>query len=292
MAKIKVYDISVVGSAGFLGSAIVRIASSEGSRVAEFGRSRPVMTDGVLDSDAASSRHLVWAAGSLSPLLAHERPDLVEDELDEFRRVLDAVSAASPDQHVVLLGSGGTAYDIQDPAPHSETSPVGPSSAYGRYKVAEEDVLRASGLSHTVLRVANAYGPGQKGARGQGVLAFWMRAILQGESIKLLGSGDVARDYVYVDDVARAVTAVAGTEAAPALLNVGSGVPTSLDELLSVLRSVVGNSHPFDVEHLPARGVDVPSTWLNVSEAARTIGWEARTPLEDGVRLMWNWLVE
>lgn len=284
------YDISIVGSAGFLGSAIVRAARSQGHSVAEFGRSNPVVVDGRVSPDVENSSHIVWAAGSLSPVVAQERPDLVREELAAFEAALSALSARAPHLAVILLGSGGTAYDVSDPAPHSETSPVGPASAYGRYKLAQEEVLRESGLAHTVLRVANAYGPGQLGARGQGVLAFWMRAILSGQPIQILGSTDVARDYIYVDDVAGAVIAAMSTEGAPSVLNVGSGTPTTLGDLLNVVKHAVGGLHPVRVEHLPARGVDAPSTWLDVAEAARTVGWAPTTPLDTGVSRMWEWL--
>ena len=55
--------------------------------------------------------------------------------------------------------------------------------------------------------MANAYGPGQRPAPGQGVLAHWMEAILAGEEVQLYGDPDATRDYVFVDDIARAAVA-------------------------------------------------------------------------------------
>ena len=283
------YDIALVGSGGFLGSAIARALTARENSVVSYTRQSPVYSDGCLDDAAASASVLVWAAGGISPTVAQEHPALVRSELDHFRQVMDAVAAQPAPPRVVLLSSGGTVYGQPAAPPFREDDDPQPANAYGEYKLAQERVLDASGVVGTSLRVANAYGPGQQGARGQGVLAIWMRSVLAGEPIRIHGSGAVARDYVFVDDVAEAVAHVVDRADAPRALNIGSGQPTPLDDLVAHVVAVVGESRVI-VDRMPSRGVDADSTWLDVTLARDRIGWMARTPLADGVGRMWRWI--
>jgi UDP-glucose 4-epimerase len=284
-----VYDIALIGSGGFLGAAIGRELEARGRTVVPFTRSTPLLADGRIASSAESVSVVVWAAGGISPTVAFERPDLVVDELTQFRLVMDALAASPHPPRVVLLSSGGTVYAAPALPPHSERERLNPSNAYGEYKLAEEVAVREAGLTGTAVRISNAYGPGQQGARGQGVLAVWMRAILAGEPIRIHGSGEVARDYVYIDDAAQAIASVVEREDAPSAVNVGSGHPTDLDHLLTTLTEVVGD-HRMRVERLPSRGVDAASTWLDVTLARDELGWTSTTPLETGIRRMWQWV--
>lgn len=282
------YDIGLVGADGFLGRAIARRSAASGLSVVPFTRSRPIVQDGTLSPAAAGLPVIVWAAGGVSPLVAAEQPEVAVAELREFTAALRAVASGGRPVRVLLLSSGGTVYGPPSAPPYREAEGVHPHSAYGRYMVAKERILHEE-VGGTALRVANAYGPGQRGVRGQGVLAFWMRAAHEGRPIQLMGSPAVARDYVYVDDVAAAVVAAVEAAAVPAALNVGSGSPTSLEMLLHTLSEVVA-TRTLDVERLPSRGVDADSTWLDVSLARDTLGWEAVVSLPDGMERMWRWV--
>lgn len=282
------YDIAVTGPGGFLGGAISRELTVRGHRVIPFTRSEPLASDGSLAPAADHARVVVWAAGGISPSVAHVHPELVAADLAHFRSFVDAVAAHPDPLRVVLLSSGGTVYGVPEAPPFPESSAPNPANAYGRYKLAQEVALAESGVLATAVRVSNAYGPGQRGSGAQGVLAIWMRAILQGEPIRIHGSGAVARDYVYVDDVARAVADVAETPTSPIALNVGSGRPTSLDGLLDVLSSVVGDRR-VRVERLPSRAADAASTWLDVRLARETLGWVPTVGLGEGIERMWRW---
>lgn len=282
------YDIALVGAGGFLGGAIHSTLIAHGHRVTSYTRSEPVLVDGVLAPAAASADVVVWAAGGISPMIAEQHPELVQAELEYFRAVVEAVDMEGDPNRFVFLASGGTAYGAPDVPPYTESAGTNPSNRYGEFKIAQENILAGSGLAGTSLRIANAYGPGQRGARGQGVLAIWMQAILAGEPVRIHGSGAVARDYVYVDDVAHAVERIVALGPDNDVVNVGSGTPTTLDDMLATLSAVVGPDRVV-VERLPSRGVDSASTWLDVSLAERSIGWRATIPIIEGVARMWHW---
>ncbi|MEV8134053.1 NAD-dependent epimerase/dehydratase family protein [Microbacterium aurantiacum] len=284
------YDIAIVGSRGFLGGAIVRALRDTVSTVSCITRQTPIVSDGVLQPSVSGVSTIVWAAGGISPLVAFEDPDAVTAELVHFRDTLDVLSEQEHPPRLILLSSGGAVYGSPPEPPFSERNVPRPPNAYGQYKLRQEDVARESALEVTALRVSNAYGPGQQGVRGQGVLGVWMRSALAGSPIRIYGDAGVARDYVFVDDVADAVLKTIGAPHAPDVLNIGSGVPTSLQQLLDALTSVVSDEIEIRVERGEARGIDPDSTWLDVGRAAATIAWAAETPLDVGIGRMWEWV--
>lgn len=247
------------------------------------------MHDGKLTGEGHSAELVVWAAGGVSPTVAARQPEIAAAELEQFHEAIRLLADRPRPPRLVLLASGGTAYGGAGAPPYSESAPLLPANRYGEFKLAQERIVRASGLAATALRISNAYGPGQLGARGQGVLAIWMRAVLAGEPVRIYGNGDTARDYVYVDDVAEAVRRTVDAPDAPAAVNVGSGRPTSLDELAALMVHIVGPGR-VRVERLPSRGIDAESTWLDVSLARGELGWNAQTPIEEGISRTWRWI--
>ncbi|WP_169747735.1 NAD-dependent epimerase/dehydratase family protein [Demequina subtropica] len=280
-----VYDVAVVGSGGFLGSAITAHLGARGASVTGFTRDDPILADDALAPRAADVPVIVWAAGGITPTVAADDPDAVAAELEAFRAFARAAAARPVPPRIVLMSSGGAIYGRPALPPYGEADAPHPPNAYGAYKLAQEAVLAEAGLDATAIRVANAYGPGQRGAHGQGVLAIWMREVREGRAITLHGDGSVARDYVHADDVADLVARVIAHPAPPAVVNCGSGSPTSLAELLELLRAAVGDA--LRVEQLPHRGVDPDSTWLDATLAREALGWEPRMALADGIADMW-----
>jgi len=279
----------VVGARGFLGSALVETLHRRDIPVVEYTRDRPYRAGDVLDAGFDSVRTVVWCASSINPYLASQHPELVEADRVEFARFLQSLEHAGTAARVVLVSSGGTVYGDAEP-PHSETTVPRPTSAYGHAKLTLERMLHEARPSSVVVRVANAYGPGQPAAPGQGVVGHWLRALVRDEPVTVYGTLDTVRDYVYVDDIAAALVAVhEHTSDVPSVLNVGSGRPTSLAELVEVVQHVAA-PHRLQVTRLPGRPFDLAASWLSVDLARRSLGWEARTSLVDGVRAAWEWV--
>lgn len=278
-------SVAVIGAAGFLGRALVAAAGRSGVPVAAYTRATPFLSpDGTPDGGLARSRTVFWLASSINPALAESDPGLVRADREAFAALLRAVRTLPEPPRVVLLSSGGTVYDPAAPPPYRESAPTAPRGAYGRAKLELEAMLGGAGVT---VRVANVYGPGQPAVSGQGVVGYWLRAAARGEHLVVYGEPATTRDYVYVDDVAGALLAVHAAAAPPPVLNVGSGEPTSLKELADTVLDVVGDPRlRWDRE--PARGFDVPHTWLDVSLAASALGWRATTPLRDGLAAAWR----
>lgn len=243
---------------------------------------------GVLRPDLIGVRTIYWAASTINPLIASRRPDLVSDDLAAFTAFCDAVHTERTGTRVVLLSSGGTVYGSAHRPPHDESTTPRPTSEYGRAKLAMETILHEHAVESVVVRISNAYGPGQQAAPGQGVIGHWLRAVLEGRPVTVYGDLGTVRDYVYVDDVADALVRLNDLDSAPDVVNVGSGTPTYLKDVADAIEDVART--PLAIDQQPARAFDIAASWLDVSLAERDLGWRATTPLTVGVARMWSWL--
>ena len=208
----------------------------------------------------------------MNPALAESHPERVRADQATFEATLEALRGLPSPPRVALLSSGGAVYDTTREPPYRESSPTRPLGAYGRAKLAMEAALAAAGLpaGHAVsLRVSNLYGPGQPAVSGQGVIGYWLRAAANGEHLTVYGDPATTRDYVYVDDVTEALLALHARAGAglPPVLNLGAGRGTSLRELADRLLGIVADP-ALRLLQRPARGFDVPHTWLDVRLAA------------------------
>jgi UDP-glucose 4-epimerase len=285
-----VYDVAVVGSSGFLGAAIADGFEKRNARVARFTRDAPVLLSGAIDERAAGARTVVWAASHVNPVLAVARPELVAAERAEFLDAMSAFATLRTAPRVVFLSSGGTIYGPPDRAPYAEGRAPHPVNAYGALKSALEARLRSTGLEAVALRVSNAYGPGQVPAPGQGVIAHWLSAALRHEPITVYGDWVATRDYVFIDDVVEAVVRAHELSGGlPPALNIGSGAPSTLNDVLAAVRAAVGADR-LEVRVEARRETDTSDTWLDVSLARSALGWNAKVALAEGVESAWAWL--
>ncbi len=276
---------AVVGAAGFLGSAVHDELVRREVRVLPYTRARSFLA---ASSEVTTADTVFWLASSIRPATASTDMAAGQSDLHAMGTLLDRLAAAPRRGRcrVVVVSSGGTVYDAQQRPPHRETGTTRAVNDYGRAMLAVEDLVRERAPEHTVLRVANAYGPGQVARRGQGVIAHWLDAVARDEAITVLGDDQLARDYVYVDDVVAALVAVHEAHEAPPLLNIGSGVGTGLGELVDAVRATVA-PREVRVDRRPARSFDAPSTWLAVDRAADILDWEPRVPLDEGLVRTW-----
>lgn len=295
---------AVIGAAGFIGGSLSTALANAAVETACFTRGMPVLDDRDELCHALRVAPVVYyLASSINPALGEARPDWAAADHLRFSRLLRRLAERDDPPAVVLTSSGGTVYDQNADPPYSEASPVGASSRYGQAKLALEDELRryAGRVPGVILRLANVYGPGQVAGKGQGVLGYWMRAILDGEPLRVIGDPDCSRDYVYISDVVDSLVLVGAAvrdgrlhggrngPGDPVVLNIGSGVATPLTELVAVIRAVVGREVP--LRHTEARGLDRQHVWLDVTRARQLLGWRPSVTLADGVARMWRWTV-
>ena len=115
-----------------------------------------------------------------------------------------------------------------------------------------------------------------------------MDRISRDESIEIWGDGENVRDFVFIDDAANALIALAEAGQPGETYNVGSGSGISVNELVQNISSFLGR--PSKAAHAAARGVDVRRNILDITKIHRELGWRPVTSLNDGVALTWRWL--
>jgi UDP-glucose 4-epimerase len=296
-------SVLVIG-AGFIGSRIVRRSLDQGFSVTVLTRSAPQGSAASLMQGAdfivgdagvtatvrqaiEAADHVVFALSSLMPGEAEQEPQL--DMSLMLQPLLELLTQLSERPlPLTLLSSGGTVYGQSDHFPIPESAPTVPLSSYGITRLtAERFVLRYGVMNAAkvrVLRIGNAYGPGQVTARGQGIVGTVLEHCLAGTPITVFGDGSVARDFVHVDDIASATVGLLPLQVGPSIVNVASGTSVTLNEVHSIVQEVTGRNLTFD--HRDARPFDVPKVQLDIELLKSLIPFEAR-PLEEGIRDTW-----
>ncbi|MDA8743069.1 SDR family oxidoreductase [Rubripirellula amarantea] len=188
----------------------------------------------------------------------------------------------------LVLASTSAAYGDSSFVSKRETDPTIPLSPYAASKLAAEGYCRAFntgfGLETVVLRYFNVFGPRQDPqSEYSAVIPRFVSMILSGDRPVIYGDGEQSRDFVYVTDVARAnMLAATQPKAAGMTFNIGRGQRTSLLELLSTLRTLLGQ----DIEpiHEPPRAGDVRDSLADVSEARNHLGFDAEVSIAQGLK--------
>jgi UDP-glucose 4-epimerase len=114
-----------------------------------------------------------------------------------------------------------------------------------------------------------------------------VEALASGDEFELYGDGTQSRSFTYVSDaVAATVAAMAGASAG-ATYNVGGGTEAQMQEVVAALERISGRT--LHVRALPPAAGDMTRTAADTTRIRRDLGWEARVPLEDGLRAQWEW---
>ncbi|MDJ1134999.1 NAD-dependent epimerase/dehydratase family protein [Streptomyces iconiensis] len=288
--------VAVIGARGFIGRRLVRELRGSGAALQEFTRERGFLHDGQVDRAVLEADVIYFLASRVRPASAAEDPRRAIEDLRDVHTLLQGLRATGRRPVLVFASSGGAVYSPAAAPPYSEASPTGPTSEYGVVKVAMEAELAAGAawVAPVCVRLANVYGAGQPVRPGFAVVAHWTRALHERERIELIGDPGTIRDYVHVADVTRALVRIAGSagrfrsRAGGTVLNIGSGVPTSLGGLLGSLEEVTGERAL--TRGVPARRFDRRDVWLDIGRARETLGWSPEVSLAEGLKEVWNGL--
>lgn len=293
----------ILGASGFIGINLARRLAQKGFELTCFARhasdSWPAGSRFVLGDIAAPSRQLLDAmdgavvfhlASSTRPTAATDKAVVeIEANLIATVRLLEATKDL--DCRWVFSSSGGTVYGQTDALQICEEHTNLPISSYGTVKLAIEryfSLYRAlHGTDCVIARISNPFGPYQSAAKGQGLIAALFDRIASGRPVEVWGDGENVRDYVYIDDVTGALTLLGQRGRAGEVYNVGSGLGTTVNELVAKISTILGV--PARLVYAPARGVDVRRNVLDIGKIERELGWHPAYALDEGVVLTHRW---
>ncbi len=190
----------------------------------------------------------------------------------------------------VVLACSCAAYGDGPEQPKHEGLVPRPMSPYAAQKIACElyaqTYTRAYGLPCVALRFFNVYGPRQdpKSEYAAAIPRFTTR-LLQGQRPIVFGDGLQTRDFVHISDVVRANLLAATSDKAPGeVVNVASGMSSSLIDLIATLKQVIGSSAAgLEIEHQPPRAGDLRESSADISKARALLGYEPRVQLKEGL---------
>ena len=300
-------SVLVTGGAGFIGSHLADAFLAEGKRVvilddlstglrsrlpggARFveGDIRRFDLEGLLRAEKIDT--IVHHAAQIDVRKSVENP-VFDAEVNVLGtiRLTQAALAAGVTQ-IVFASSGGAIYGDPEGFAADESHPTNPVSPYGVAKLAGEKYL--FGLAHgsplivTALRYANVYGPRQDGRGEAGVVGIWMKKLLAGEESLINGNGEQSRDFVFVADIVRANLAAAARRIA-GVINVGSGVETSVNQLYDLVATACGTSRP--ARRAPAKSGEQMRSVLDVTKSRTALGMTALVSLPDGLSRTAAW---
>jgi len=299
--------ILVTGAAGFIGSHIAESVSADPDN-------RIVLVD---DFSTGSERNLRWMEGRNNCKLV--RLDILDEkglsrETSGVNVVFHEAAMASVQESVsdprrcmrinvegtascleacrrcdvesFVLASSCAVYGDSKP-PLREDDPLHPLSPYATSKVAAEALCQAYhhiyGIRTVSLRYFNVYGPRQQTRAGySAVIPSFISSLASGRRPQIYGDGSQVRDFVFVEDVVRAnLLAATCKESGGRCYNVGGGCPTTVVDLLDVIRSEMGVE--LEPLFLDRRKGDIHESWADLSLARRELGYRPRWTLRRGI---------
>jgi UDP-glucose 4-epimerase len=304
-----VTTILVTGGAGFIGSnladrllaedhRVIAVDDLSTGRIANLGDARSY-------GKAYTFFNMDVRAGGLLSLFERHRPEIVfhlaaqagvrpslEDPVHDasvnIMGALNVIECATKvgARKLVYAASGGTIYGEPKRLPAKESSAQAsfPLSPYGISKKTVSDYLgfyqRYRGLDYTSCALANVYGPRQDPHGEAGVISIFASSMLAGTAPTIFGDGNQTRDFVFIDDVIHAFVQ-AMERGSGKLVNIGTGLETSVSGLYKLLAQIVGFDD--EAQHGPLPPGELRRIALDISVAARALAWKPWTHLEDGL---------
>lgn len=295
--------ILVTGGAGFIGSNLVRRLSREGHSVLvldDLSKGDPSRLPPEVEFHQGDVRNvpLLWTLLRDVDCVYHLAARVSVPESVLYPREYNDVNVGGTVALMeamrtvgvkrVVFASSGTLYGEQPTQPLKESMWPNPTAPYAVSKISAEYYLftlgRLYGITTVALRIFNAYGPGQSiPASHPPVIPFFLNQILHGGSLIVFGDGTQTRDFVYVEDVVNAlVEAGKRDDVDRAVINIGSGEETALNELVKLVEEATDREA--DVLYNRSKSGGVRRMVADISLARKLLGYTPKYDLASGLK--------
>ncbi len=319
----------ITGGCGFIGTSLIRTLQQQGEQyirvldnlstgtradlalVADFSEKKPLqltekngnvelvegdILDQNLTRDVAKGMdvivHLAANTG-VGPSVDDPRKDCMTNVLGTFN-MLEA-ARYNHIQRFVFASSGAPAGEVEPPI-HEELPPH-PVSPYGASKLAGEGYCsaykRSFNIDTVALRFGNVYGPGS--VHKSSVVAKFIKQALDGEDLEIYGDGTQTRDFVFIDDLTRAII-LAATEAdiGGETFQIASNRETTIHEMTNMLVGILRQKSDVDVNVIngKVRVGDVKRNYSDTTKARSRLHWQPEVTLNDGLTTTINYFLK
>ncbi len=298
--------VLVTGGAGFIGSYVVDAYIAAGFDVAVVDNCMTGHRENV--NPRASYYEVDIRSPELKSVFEKERPEVVnhhaaqasvavsvrDPQLDADINIIGSLNLyhlciTFKVRRVIFASTGGAIYGNPKSLPVDERHREEPLAPYGITKLTAEAYLRyfgSLGLEFAILRYANIYGPRQDPYGEAGVVAIFTQAMLEGGTPVIFGDGTQTRDFLYVDDAARA-NVLATTASNSNLANISTGIEISVNQIYHRLLDLA--NAPETVKYADPRPGEVYRIALKPERARQWLGWNAEVDLSEGLRRTMEW---
>ena len=292
--------ILVTGGAGFIGSHVVRLLLESGYQVVVLDNLSHGFRQNVdkraklIVGDIRDSRKTKEALKGIDAVIHMAGlivvPESVADPVKYYdNNVLGAVNLLECMRDVgcrkIIFSSSACVYGTPDKLPIKEDAAVHPDNPYGATKAAIEVYLQTYhqifNFDTIILRYFNPYGPGKMGKPITHAIPNFIKATLAKKPIPLYWKGEQIRDFIYIDDLARAhidVLKLSGFN----IFNIGTEKGIKVKDIVEEIFKIVGFRVP--IADLGKRPGDVPANYASSAKLKKTVGWKAKVSLREGLR--------
>ncbi|MBI3743689.1 MAG: GDP-mannose 4,6-dehydratase [Chloroflexi bacterium] len=281
MAKLRTL---VTGGAGFIGSHVADRLAAEGHDVAVVDnlssghrknlQSQPRLFEADITSDALDRvfrefrPHAVFHLGAQTSVTR----SVADPKFDAHINIVGSLNVFQlcqkhDVQRLILSSTGGALYGDPHSLPCKETARIDPLSPYGMSKA-------------TVERFLGLFRSRQDPFGEAGVVAIFTDRMLAGKPVTIFGDGEQSRDFVYVGDVVEANMRALG-QSKSSVYNIGTGKAASVNEIFRILAKLTGYRQP--AIYAPKREGEVQHIVLDITRAAKGLGWQPKTSLQTGL---------
>lgn len=301
-------NILVTGGAGFIGSHTADLLIGKGYKATvldnlstgkreNINKKAKFIFGDLADADKNIKKFknidaVIHCAAQISVAKSVENP--VDDALNNVLGALKILEMCRKlkIKKFVFASTGGAIYGNAKKLPISENQAEAPESPYAVSKRAVEmymDFYRKTyGIDCISLRYANVYGPRQDYLGEAGVIAIFINKLLRNQTPIINGDGRQTRDFVYVEDVAEANLKALEKKTLSKKINIGTGVQTSINGLLSKIKKIMGKENIKPIHGEGKKG-EVRFSSLDIKLAKKELGWEPKVNIEDGLSRTIEW---
>ena len=291
----------VTGGYGFIGNQIAELISREysevrildnlsnGARIVRLPNVRLIKAD--IRDPAATNKAFddvdaVFHTAARVDVVASTREPFVDMDNNVKGTLSVCEAARRNDVSKVVYSSSAAVYGNADSFPTDEAQPIHPLSPYAVSKYSGELYIAAYhhlyGLSTLSLRYFNVYGPYQRPENAySGVISKFFYNATRNAPLEIHGDGNQTRDFVYVTDVANANLLAANSDAPNAVVNIGSGRETSINDLATIIKEMTLSRS--SITHGAPRVSDGRRSLANISNAKRIINYEPKIDIAVGL---------
>jgi len=301
----------ITGGAGFIGSCVVKALLAQGHKVVIIDN----LSTGYLENIPKAS---VFIKGdcqdkSIYDGLRDTKFDAIlhlaaqsSGEISFDNPVYDLETNTKSTLHLINFGlntgcnrfifaSTMSVYGVKDDKPVCENEELRPVSFYGVGKIASEHYLRiyqTLGIKPTSLRLFNVYGPGQNLENlRQGMVSIYLAQMIKDNRIIVKGDLGRFRDFIYIDDVVNAfILCLENEKTVGRIFNVGTGIKTTVRELLDIMFEVYGRKVPLEISGITPG--DIFGIYADIKLLEKVTGFKPKYELKEGLKAMLDWAVK